>query len=166
MGANFYCYFTPYKSDIDAALQVLREAEFKAGRYSAAMMAAEPPLYMFQMDFPPDASSPAPGPVHSSIEETFENMNEDGTGSILDIIRVSDEPDTCAACPLPDDDLRLSLGTTQASRAEVEQAFVRLETATRNPEILERIGRGEARYIIVYEAGRPNEIFFMGYTFD
>ena len=166
MGANFYCYFTPYKSDIDAALQVLRGAEFKAGRYSAGMMAAEPPLYMFQMEFPPDASSPTPGPVHSSVEEAFENVNEDGTGSILDIIRVSDEPDICAACPLSDDDLRLSFGTTQASRAEVERAFVRLETGTRNPEILERIGRGEARYIIVYEAGRPNEIFFMGYTFD
>lgn len=166
MGANFYCYFTPHMSDIEAALQALRQTEFKAGRYSAAMMATQPPLYMLQMDFPPSADSPAPGPVHSSIEEAFEDMNEEGTGSILDIMHVSDDPEICAASPLPDEDLRLACGTLQPSRTEVEKAFLDGATATRNPEILERIGRGEARYIIVCEAGLPKEIFFMGYTFD
>ncbi len=166
MGANFYCYFTPYQGDIEAALQALRESEFEAGRYAGAIEASEPPLYMFQMKFPPDANSPAPGPAHSSIEDVFDNMTEEGTGSILDIFRVSDEPDFCAASLLSDDDLRLAFGTLQPSRAQIEQAFIQRKLDAPVLKILDSIDRGQARYIIVYESDRPKDIFFMGYTFD
>ncbi|MBE9040177.1 hypothetical protein IQ235_05145 [Oscillatoriales cyanobacterium LEGE 11467] len=33
MGGNPWHYFTPYRADINSALQALREQEFRAGRY-------------------------------------------------------------------------------------------------------------------------------------
>ena len=51
VGAHPYFYFTPYQKDIHAALQALREREFKAGRYDPAMQMTDPPSYMFQMRF-------------------------------------------------------------------------------------------------------------------
>jgi hypothetical protein len=72
MGANPYFYFTPYQKDIQAALEALREQEFKAGRYSPAMSMADPPSYMFAFKFPPDDTSPAPGARHNSIGEAID----------------------------------------------------------------------------------------------
>jgi hypothetical protein len=166
MGAHLYCYFTPWNADIGAALQALREAEFKAGRYEAAMQAANPPKYMFELSFPPDGGSPAPGPVHPSIEAVMEDVEEDGTGSILDIMWVADEPNLCTAVAVTDEDLSAMFGTTRPSRAHVEAVFVRPGAWDKSGDILERIGRGEARYFAVYDGERPSEIFFLGYSFD
>ena len=100
MGADPYFYFVPYQKDIQAALQALRETEFKAGRYDPAMRMADPPSYTFQMRFPPDESWPTPGAQHASIEEALEASEESGTGSILDLSRVGSAPDFFTVCPL------------------------------------------------------------------
>jgi len=167
MGAHFYCYFTAYQDSIAAALRALRETEFRAGRYLDAMEAAEH-LSMYKLKFPPDANSPAPGPVHASIKETFNDFDGTGTRSIIDIMRVADEPDGCTASPLPEEDLILAFETIRPTRDMVEKAFVRHSYAAEQTiaPILGRIGRGEARYVIVYEEGKPSQIFFMGYSFD
>ncbi len=52
MGAEPYFYFVKFNPDIDAALQELREREFKAGRYNPVIP---------HLDFPVTANSPAPG---------------------------------------------------------------------------------------------------------
>ena len=169
MGAHPYYYFTPWQVDISAALQALRETEFKAGRYDEAMQAAEPPMYIFEMEFPPDSNSPAPGPVHSSIQTVLDDMTEDGTGSILDLQRISLEPEMFAASPVGDGDLLAVFGTLEPSRAQVEGALVYRPDrpmVNNGRDIRSDIDRGEGRYIVVYEAGKAREIFFLGYSFD
>ena len=81
MGAEPWDYFVPYEEDIQNALEKLRVREFRAGRYRGA------------------ADHPA------TIEEAFENMDEDGTASILDITHIADEPEFFAVVPLPRIDL-------------------------------------------------------------
>lgn len=170
MGSHPYFYFTPYQQHIEAALQALREQEFKAGRYDPAMRMADPPRYMFELRFPPDASWPhPPGAQHSTIEEAIDASMESGTGSILDLSRVASEPDFCAACPLPDDDLLKLFGTTQPTRDLLEGVLLKGDRQFgHDPFELfwGGIERGQGRYIVAYANSQPSEIFFVGYSFD
>jgi hypothetical protein len=147
MGASPYWYVVKYNPDLDAALHDLREREFRAGRYN--------PVIPFP-DFPVTASSPAPGAQHSTIEEALEDSDADGTRSILDISSIGEDPDFGVACPLPDDELVRLFGTTQPTRAAVEN----------NMEMYEQIERGQAIYIVLYKNGQPDELMFVGYSFD
>ncbi len=147
MGAEPYWYFEKYDGDVDAALQALREREFRAGRYN--------PVVPFP-DFPPGPNSPSPGAQHSSVEEVMENASEDGTRSILDLDHVSEFPDFCAVAPLPEILLQDLYSTTQPSREMVEQ----------NVDFLEDVERGQGVYIILYQDGQPREILLAGYSFD
>lgn len=147
MGASPYFYFVPYQADINTALQELRQREFQAGRYN--------PVTPFP-DFPVDPNDPGPGAQHDSIEEAMEDSDADGTRSILDLMRIGDEPDFCTAAPLGDDVLEDLFGTTQPTRAMIEQSM----------EFYEGMERGQGIYIVVYKGGRPDEIFFAGYSFD
>jgi hypothetical protein len=149
MGAEPYWYFEKYNGNVDATLQVLRQREFKAGRYH--------PVIMFPSElFPIGPHSPAPGAQHASIEDAMEDAAEEGTRSILDLDHVSDEPEFCAVAPLPNEMLDELYGTTQPSRAMVEP----------NMDFLEDIERGQGVYIILYNDGKPEEICFAGYSFD
>lgn len=85
MGSHPYWYYIDYQTDINTTLQTLRQREFGAGRYS-------PVIPMFLLHFPITDSSPAPGARHSSIEEAMEASGDSGTGSILDIFKVSTIP--------------------------------------------------------------------------
>jgi hypothetical protein len=71
MGSHYYCYFALFNSDLNQALQTLRETEFRAGRYDPALSAATPPVYTFALQFPPDETWPAPGAQHVSIEKAL-----------------------------------------------------------------------------------------------
>ena len=147
MGAHPYWYFVEYQPDLTRALEELREREFRAGRYN--------PVIPF-LDFPLGPGSPEPGPEHESIEDALEAADADGTRSILDIQAIGEQPDFYTAFPLDDDTLESLFGTTQPTHEMVED----------NMDFLENIDRGQAVYILVYEAGRPDEIFFAGYSFD
>jgi hypothetical protein len=94
MGAHPYWYYTPYQSDLTAALQALREQEFQAGRYYPVL----------SLNFPITEQTPSPGAKHPSIEAAIEASDVDGTRSILDIFRISDTP-----YPLSGDELDLEL---------------------------------------------------------
>ncbi|MCL2429637.1 MAG: hypothetical protein FWD12_10425, partial [Alphaproteobacteria bacterium] len=59
MGGRPCCYFTPSQNDIQAALDGLREHEFKAVY----------PAMVKGIGYLPDETSPAPGPQHASIAE-------------------------------------------------------------------------------------------------
>ena len=97
MGAHPYYYFVEYQSDVESALQDLRQREFQAGCYN--------PVQPFP-DFPIRPDSPAPGAKHRSIDEAREAADEDGTRSILDIEAVSDIPSLCVAAPLGKEELK------------------------------------------------------------
>ena len=74
MGAEPYEYTVPYEPDIQAALEKLRQRVFESKEFNGAEL--DPP----------------------TPEAAFQLTEADGTGSILDINRISDEPDFC--CPL------------------------------------------------------------------
>jgi hypothetical protein len=147
MGAEPYFYFVPYQPDTAVALHELRQREFRAGRYN--------PVLPF-VQFPIGPHSPAPGAQHASIEDAQEDADADGTRSILDLDRVSDEPDFGAAVPLDPGLLEELYGTTEPTRAMIEQ----------NMDFFEALERGQGIYIVVYKGGRPDELLFAGYSYD
>lgn len=132
MGAEPWSNYTPYEPNVQAALEKLRERVFAAGEFRGSEL------------------QPA------TIEEAFENMDADGTASILDITQVGDAPDFCTVCPLGDDQLRTLFGTTQPTHEMIES----------NMDFYEEIDRGQGIYITVYKDGKPSEYFFAGYSFD
>jgi hypothetical protein len=132
MGAEPWEYFVPYEPSVKAALEKLREQVFKSGRYRGSEM--KPPT--------PQAA--------------VENMEADGTASILDIVQVSNSPDFSSVCPLPPAQLQALFGTAQPTREMIKD----------NMDFYEDIERGQGVYIVVYKHGRPHEYFFGGYSFD
>lgn len=132
MGAEPWSYFTPYELDIEAALQKLRQRVFASGEYRGAETSPE------------------------SEEEALENAEADGTGSILDILSVSETPELCSVCPLPHEQLESLFGTSEPTR----------EMINANNDFYEDIDRGQGIYITVYKNSRPSEYFFAGYSFD
>jgi hypothetical protein len=147
MGGHAWFYFVDYEPDINSALQKLREREFRAGRYN--------PVTWFP-EFPVGPDSPAPGAQHASIDEALEDADADGTRSILDMMRIADEPDYFAAAPLPAEDLIETFGTDKPTREMIEA----------HDELFDALERGQGVYVVVYEDERPSEIFFAGYSFD
>ena len=147
MGGHAWFYFVEYEPDVNAALQKLREREFRAGRYNPAVWFPE---------FPVGPNSPSPGAQHASIEEALEDSDADGTRSILDMDRVVDAPDYGVVAPLAREELLSLFGTDRPTRAEIEQS----------DELFDALERGQGVYVVVYDEGRPTEIFFAGYSFD
>ena len=147
MGSHPYIYFTQYDPNTNAALQALRRREFDAGRYN--------PVTPF-IEFPIDPVKPFPGARHPSIEAARQAAGADGTRSILDIERVGDEPDFGVAVPLGDAALEAMCDTTKPTHDMVET----------NLDVFDCIERGQAIYIVVYRDGRPDELFFAGYSYD
>jgi hypothetical protein len=149
MGAEPYWYYEKYNADVSAALQSLRQREFKAGRYA--------PVIMFPAElFPLGPKSPAPGAKHTSIEQARKDAGEDGTRSILDLDFVSKEPKFGAVSPISESILQNMYGTVKPSRAMVEK----------NMDFLEDVQRGHGVYIVLYKDGKPDGICFAGYSFD
>lgn len=147
MGAHPYWYAVKYRPDVQAALEDLRQREFRAGRYN--------PVLPF-IDFPITARSPAPGARHRTIDDALAASDADGTRSILDISTVGDEPDFGVACPLAPEVLESLYGTAEPALAAVEA----------NMDFLEDVERGHAVYVVCYTDGNPTELLFAGYSFD
>jgi hypothetical protein len=147
MGGHPYYYIVKYQTDIEAALQDLRQREFEAGRYNPAQPFPQ---------FPIRPDSPAPDAQHESIYEAVEDAAEDGTRSILDIESVSEWPEFGVASPLSEEDLERYFGTQQPTK----------EMVSRKLNFLASVKRGHCVYITLFESGQPSELFFGGYSFD
>jgi len=147
MGGHPWFYFVDYQTDINQALQELRQREFKAGRYNPAMWF--PP-------FPVEPNSPAPGAKHASIEQAMEAADADGTRSILDMERISATADYAAVTPFPNHRLVQFFGTDRPTREMIEA----------NDDLFEELERGQGVYVIAYRDDKPAEIFFAGYSYD
>jgi hypothetical protein len=153
MGAEPYWYIVPYESDIDGALQKLRQREFRAGRYN--------PVTPFPK-FPVELNTEPALAQHGSIEEVMEGADEDGTRSILDIQHAASAPfdgtqmQFFTAFPLAEADLVDLFGSVRPTREVVEN----------NDEMWELLERGSAIYVVLFDNDRPSEILFAGYSFD
>ncbi|MGA2070233.1 MAG: hypothetical protein ABSG97_02695 [Sedimentisphaerales bacterium] len=147
MGAHPYYYFVKYNPDINAALEELRQREFKAGRYN--------PVIRF-LEFPIGPDSPAPGAQHASIRKALKDADADGTRSILDLDHISKNPEFGAVSPLSPNELVRLFQTEQPTREMIEQS----------DELWEILDRGWGIYIIAYKDGSPDEIYFAGYSCD
>ena len=132
MGAEPYEYTVPYEPDIQAALDKLRTRVFESGRFHGAK--SKPP-------------TPA---------AAFEMAGENGTRSILDINRVSEQPDFCCAAPLTLRELKEYFGTDKPTK----------DLVVKSDDFWDDLERGMARYIILHESNEPHQIFFAGYSFD
>ena len=181
MGGNPWHYFTPYRVDLNSALQALREQEFRAGRYGYSYWANRwiPDLLTgnFAETFAlleDTIEQPKPanelieeyGSIEAAIEVVLEQFGEGGTHSILDIMRLSEEPEMDAICTISESELQQIFGTTQPTRDRVEAILVKEEEPESWQMFWDDIGRGEGRYIIIYQGGQPSELFFAGYSFD
>ena len=150
MGGEFWSYYVPYQADIQAALDALREREFRAGRF---WQPAEVQPGFFGRVLREGPSKPKPP---ASIQDAIKISGATGTRSILDMERVSDSPDFGVVSPLPTDELRELFGTEQPAR----QAFEESE------QFIDRLERGQGVYIVTYKDGKPDGIYFAGYSYD
>ena len=148
MGGHAYFYYVPYESNVQDALDRLRDREFKAGRYN--------PVIRFLKFGAPDFLKHEPGAKHRSIDEAINDAAADGTRSILDISRVADRSDFGVAAPVPADQLKEWFGTERPTRTMLEHA----------DELFDAIERGQCVYVVVYDGNKPSELFFAGYSYD
>jgi hypothetical protein len=102
MGARFWSYFVPYQEDVRAALEALREQEFRAGRF---WQPSKIELGFFGRLFGRSPSKPRPP---RSIREAIRlaDASAIGTRSILDMERIFDTPASGAVSPVPRDELQ------------------------------------------------------------
>jgi hypothetical protein len=132
MGAEPYSYFVPYQTNLQSALDQLRAEVFTNGDFNGAEL----------------------GPANP--EEALEMADADGTASILDIQRISKEPDFFCAAPFSAAKLQEYFGSDRPTREDVEQG----------DEYWDELERGQARYVVVYNDNEPSELYFAGYSFD
>jgi len=92
----------------------------------------------------------------ANIEEARELAAETGTQSILDMDVIADDPYFGVVTPLPEDILEEYFGTPHPTHDQLAQC----------EELFEEIDRGQGVCAIVYKNGKPDEIFFAGYSYD
>jgi hypothetical protein len=149
MGAHPYWYFVPYDPDVQGALRALREREFAAGRYSPVVRM---PVFGARE---PESFVPAHPNISAACEEAA--RSGEGTRSILDIARVSQEREMGSAAPLAEDQIIDMFDSSRPTREVVE---ARLE------EVFGVLDRGECVYVSIYDGEEPTELLFAGYSYD
>jgi len=102
-----------------------------------------------------------PEPI--SIDTLIQWNGEEGTHSIIDISEIALTPSFGAVAPLSNEELVRFFGTDKPTRAMVESKEADLTRFLQQE--LDRY-RGEGTYIIVYQNGEPDEIYFVGYSGD
>jgi hypothetical protein len=163
MGASSWDYFVPYQQSIESALNELREQVFRSGKF----------FLRPQIEINPDNFADAPEEIREQIpawierEKSFSQPTtlkalvdwngEEGTHSIIDVERITPIPTLGSASPFSTNQLIEIFGTDKPERNIIEQ---------RKSEITGMRKRWEASYIVVYKDGKPDEIFFSGYSGD
>jgi hypothetical protein len=149
-------------------LQKLRDDVFERGEYGQTqgippeVLATMPPEVREAMEKLRDLEAQRLGGSSrefGSIDELLEAAAEDGTHSILDIQHTSSNPDFGAAWPAPVEAVQRVFGSDRPSRAQVKTHAGKIS------EELE-LERWQAVYVLVYDQGRPSEIYFEGVSGD
>ena len=140
MGASGWSYFTPYEDDVDDALRTLRHRVFD-GAF-------------------PRGSAERP----KSIAAYIKSCGEDGTHSILDIVRADtvgptgEMDDFATAFPLFRAEAEELFGAKKPTRADIRRV---------SAELMNMRPRWQATWVIVHDAkGRPVEYVFTGFSGD
>ena len=137
MGADLYSYTTKYEGDASDALQKLRKSVFDSGDYSGSDNG-----YSCMDD----------------IFQDFELMEAGGTGSIIDVRTIGNEPEMGTAAPMSRDDLEKVFGTSKPGESDLPKLS----------DYFDELERGDCRYILLYDegGGEPTKIHFFGYSLD
>jgi hypothetical protein len=147
MGASGWSYFVPYQPDLNAALTMLREKVFAEGDY-----------WWVGGEFGKPASAYPNRPA--TLEDLYadEAVQELGTHSILDMFQVladGEQPDYGTVEPVTRAEALTCAGTEMLTREHVDA----IDDLVR--------GRWLGRCAVLHDAdGRPNEIYFWGYSGD
>ena len=172
MGSSMWLYWADYEPDFEMVLQKARRAVFDAGEY---FLGPKPPLEWLgepiDPDDPWDPDVPKDyleyltwlknaGDRPATIEDLIRWNGPwgEGTQSIIDIERISDELFTVQSSTLVPDDLLLEIFGTVKPAAEMINDH--------GMELFELTSRGTAVHIVVYEDGQPDKIVYVGATFD
>jgi hypothetical protein len=181
MGATNWEIYVPYQEDISKALEAARKTTFDLGHYRKPY--AEIDL-LYQANFFKTTDEERDSlikeygldvfrePIARMGIETFEGwlnaanhalqvetieeltclavLSSDGTSSVLDINSLTN------ASSVSSEDILRWFHTSTPTRQQFEQC----------EQTYDDIDRGEARYLIVYEAETPSEILFFGYSWD
>lgn len=166
MGGTPYFYFVDETARPEFALAKLRQREFTAGRYRPGFqMRTGEDWYLFT--FPPDEDWPSPGPAHASIEKALEASAEEGTCSILDIQKVSAEPEFMTANLVDAAQLEAAFGSARPSRQLLVDAFFGESEFTETADdFFAEVERGEARIIPFFGGETQTGWLFCGYSID
>ncbi len=132
MGAENYMWVTRYQKSLAKALDMARRETFAAGKFLGAEK------------------------MPKSIAAAVEAVAEEGTGSLLDIMRVSKIPELCSVCTVSAKERKDFFGTEHPDGSEIADAM----------DFWESFDRGMARAVTLYEQGRPVKICFAGWTLD
>lgn len=144
-----WMYFTRFQADLERALKDLQEREFEAGRYY-------PVMYLLPEIIDDSIVEPAPGRQHDTLDEVFEEADEAGSRSILDMSGISDKPESGTIIPVDSRNLVEWYGTDKPTREMIEE----------DQSFFDLIGRLQGCYIIAYKDGHPDEIMFAGHSAD
>ena len=110
--------------------------------------------------------APKPEPDYSkkpeTIDQLLEEQGESGTHSILDIRRVSDEPEFGAVSPMPSQELVALFGTDKPTRKMIEEKAG--DYGLVEHSLVSDPWQGV--YFTVYRDGRPDELYFIGTSGD
>jgi len=151
MGASEWRYFVPYQEDLHQALQDLRRQVFSTGKYW---------WYGDSEYLSPANRLPRPARLEDLFEDEY--VREEGTHSILDVLRVVDPDrprdwyDQGTIVPATADEVRAAIGTDRPTRADTAELDDKLPRA-----------RWVGRCAVLYdEHGNPTEIRFWGHSGD
>lgn len=169
MGASSWRYFTPFKENPQEALDILRQEEFKDGRYykqganlpdnfedwATNLNLEKEQWSLFKDGFDELKSRSKISP--NSIEELFELNEDSGTHSIIDIFEISLTTDLKESGLLDSDTLINLFGTERPTHQMVEE---------KANELYNFRGRFLCTLIVVYKNEIPDELYFTGYSGD
>jgi len=159
MGADAYFYYVDYEEDKNNALQKLRQREFEAGRYA-------PVMDQWDIPFPLDnlLDAPKPGKKHATLKEVMkdEYVKEVGTGTILDMLKISNKLRCGCAYVVEGKDLVEHFGTDKPTREIIDENIWNYwEYILDMFEI-----RGAGICITIYKNNVPSELHFSGFSYD
>ena len=173
MGASGWSHFVPYQTDINAALQEIRQQVYERGDYYKADHSG----WRNETEAELLARQPNDDPhIRQIMLEEWRQINqlqeptdikslirwnrEEGTHSIIDILRgVSEEPTFGTVSPLTSQQLRNLFGTTQPI---LEMVKSKLEAG----DLYYLRDNWQGLYIIFYDDNHPSEICFAGFSGD
>ena len=175
MGATGWQYYVRHQSDINVALQQLRQEIFQNGAYEKPMCDEDievavknlspqlKKLYelaeRLEKNKPPKIRPTSPP---RTIEELVEQCEESGTHSILDIDHISTVPEFGALTPLSERQLIELFGTAQPTHSVVDLWHTGIHPIT-EPRLYER---WQGIYFTIFKDGVPNEFYIEGASGD